>query len=81
MICDYPGFPEHTYRIRYKAPGSPALANRARELLILDWIEARLDPQRGDDHGTLSIMKPPCPEEDIPTVQLSIDQATIRRCT
>jgi len=26
MIYDYSGFPEHTYRIRYPAPGSPQTA-------------------------------------------------------
>src|SRR5579862_7315035 len=33
MIFDYYGFPEETYRLRFDAPGSPALAARVRELL------------------------------------------------
>ena len=73
MVYDYSGFPEHTYRIRYRAPGSPALAERIQALLGDGGIPARLDAERGYDHGTFSIMKPLYPEEDIPLVQLSID--------
>ncbi|HWH21709.1 MAG TPA: class III extradiol ring-cleavage dioxygenase [Allosphingosinicella sp.] len=73
MEYDYSGFPPHTYQIKYKAPGSPELAARVQELLADGGIEARLDPQRGFDHGTFSIMKPLYPGEDIPLVQLSID--------
>ena len=75
MVYDYSGFPEHTYHIRYKAPGSPGLAARVQELLRVGGIDARLDPDRGYDHGTFSIMKPLYPEEDIPLVQLSIDRS------
>ena len=32
MLYDYYGFPEHTYRIHYPAPGDPALAER-----LLGW--------------------------------------------
>jgi aromatic ring-opening dioxygenase catalytic subunit (LigB family) len=32
MMYDYGGFPEHTYHIRYPAPGSPALAARVKNL-------------------------------------------------
>jgi len=73
MEYDYSGFPPHTYQIKYKAPGSPDLAARVQELLVNGGIPARLDPQRGFDHGTFSIMKPLYPGEDIPLVQLSID--------
>jgi aromatic ring-opening dioxygenase catalytic subunit (LigB family) len=38
-------------------------------------IGARLDPERGFDHGVFSIMKPLYPGEDIPLVQLSIDRS------
>ena len=75
MIYDYSGFPEHTYHIRYKAPGSPELAARVQELLRGGGIDARLDPDRGYDHGTFTMMKPLYPEEDIPLVQLSIDRS------
>jgi aromatic ring-opening dioxygenase catalytic subunit (LigB family) len=74
MVYDYSGFPEHTYHIRYKAPGSPELARRVQALLGAGGVEARLDPTRGYDHGTFSIMQPLYPEESIPLVQLSIDR-------
>ena len=75
MVYDYGGFPEHTYSIRYKAPGSPELARRVQGLLQVGGVQARLDPERGYDHGTFSILKPLYPGEDIPVVQLSIDRS------
>jgi aromatic ring-opening dioxygenase catalytic subunit (LigB family) len=75
MEYDYSGFPPHTYQIKYKAPGSPELAARVQRLLIDGGIGARLDPERGFDHGVFSIMKPLYPGENIPLVQLSIDRS------
>lgn len=74
MLYDYYGFPDYTYRISYPAPGSPALAERVRDLLGEGHVSARLDPERGFDHGTFSLMQPLYPEADIPVVQLSIDR-------
>jgi aromatic ring-opening dioxygenase catalytic subunit (LigB family) len=74
MVYDYGGFPAHTYEIRYRAPGSPELAARVQQLLAEGGISSRLDPERGYDHGTFSMMKPLYPEEDLPVVQLSIDR-------
>jgi aromatic ring-opening dioxygenase catalytic subunit (LigB family) len=73
MVYDYHGFPDYLYHIEYGAPGSPALAGRVRDLLRDAGIEARLDPARGFDHGTFSILKPLYPEETMPVVQLSLD--------
>lgn len=73
MVYDFHGFPEYLYHITYKAPGSPELAKRVRQLLRASGIEAALDPTRGYDHGTFSVMKPLYPDEDIPVVQLSLD--------
>lgn len=73
MVYDFGGFPEHLYRIRYAAPGSPVLAQRVKTLLGTAGVEVRLDPARGFDHGTFSLMKPLYPDEDIPVVQLSLD--------
>lgn len=75
MVYDYSGFPPHTYQIRYRAPGSPALASRVQSLLQQGGIRARLDPQRGFDHGTFSMMQPLYPEETLPIVQLSVDRS------
>jgi aromatic ring-opening dioxygenase catalytic subunit (LigB family) len=73
MVYDYYGFPEHTYHIHYRAPGSPALAARVQNLLRAGGLSAVSDPDRGFDHGTFSIMKPLYPDEDLPIVQLSLD--------
>lgn len=73
MVYDYYGFPEELYRIQYSAPGSPELAQRVQDLLRAGDIDASLDPTRGFDHGTFSIMKPLYPDADVPIVQLSLD--------
>lgn len=73
MVYDYHGFPDELYRIKYNAPGSPELARRVQSLLAADDIDARLDPTRGFDHGTFSLLKPLYPEEAMPVVQLSLD--------
>ncbi len=72
MIYDYGGFPPHTYEIQYPAPGAPALAERVKALLDGAGHPARLDPERGFDHGTFSAMYPIYPAADVPIVQLSI---------
>ncbi|MFV0244614.1 MAG: DODA-type extradiol aromatic ring-opening family dioxygenase [Qingshengfaniella sp.] len=74
MIYDYYGFPDYLYQITYDAPGSPDLARRVQKALAEGGIAARLDPARGFDHGTYSLMKPLYPQADIPVVQLSMDQ-------
>lgn len=73
MVFDYYGFPDETYHIQYGAPGSPELARRVQRLLTANDIAARLDPTRGFDHGTFSLMKPLYPEAAMPIVQLSLD--------
>jgi aromatic ring-opening dioxygenase catalytic subunit (LigB family) len=72
LIYDYPGFPPHTYRIRYDAPGEPALANRIRVLLVAAGVPAAENPWRGIDHGVFIPMKVAFPAADIPIVQLSV---------
>ncbi|HEX8045066.1 class III extradiol ring-cleavage dioxygenase [Rhizobium sp.] len=73
MVYDYHGFPDYLYQIKYGAPGSPELAKRVQDLLQARGLKAGLDPARGFDHGTFSIMKPLYPDENIPVVQLSLD--------
>lgn len=72
MVYDYGGFPEHTYRIQYPAPGSPALAERVVELLTGADIPVGVDPNRGYDHGMFAPMAVAWPDADVPVVQLSI---------
>ncbi len=72
MVYDYYGFPEHTYRIQYPAPGSPALAERVHGLLGDAGFEVRRDPERGYDHGVFSPMVAIYPDASVPVVQLSM---------
>jgi aromatic ring-opening dioxygenase catalytic subunit (LigB family) len=72
LIYDYYGFPEETYRLRFDAPGSPALASRVRDLLGAAGLPADEDPERGWDHGVFVPLKLVVPEADIPVVQLSL---------
>jgi aromatic ring-opening dioxygenase catalytic subunit (LigB family) len=72
MIYDYGGFPAHTYQISYPAPGEPRLAQQVAGLLGGAGLEAALDPMRGFDHGTFSMLYPIYPQADMPVVQLSI---------
>lgn len=70
-IHDFAGFPQRLFEVRYPAPGSPSLARRAAELLGAHHV--RLDPRRGLDHGSWSVLSAFYPEADIPVVQLSLD--------
>ena len=72
MDYDYFGFPEHTYRLKYPAPGSPGLAARVQELLAGAGMESRADPQRGFDHGTFVPLSLMYPQADVPVVLLSL---------
>ncbi len=72
MVYDYSGFPAYTYDVQYPAPGSPELAARVRDLLRAGGHPTRLDPERGFDHGTFSMLQPMVPEADIPVVQLGL---------
>ena len=72
MLYDYSGFPAHTYQVQYKAPGSPAVAARVRELLKGAGIPSAEDATRGFDHGTFVPLALIYPDADIPVVMLSI---------
>src|SRR4051812_24490166 len=72
MVYDYSGFPEHTYHVKYSAPGSPELASRVRDLIEKAGMTAKLDPQQGFDHGTSTPMVVMYPEADVPLVQVSL---------
>jgi aromatic ring-opening dioxygenase catalytic subunit (LigB family) len=75
LIYDYYGFPEHTYRLTFDAPGAPMLARRVRELISAAGLPARDDPRRGYDHGVFVPLKLVTPEVDIPVVQLSLQRS------
>lgn len=70
-IHDFYGFPAELFAVRYEAPGSPELA--ARVASLCEGVRARLDPERGLDHGCWSVLVAMYPEADVPVVQLSLD--------
>ena len=72
MFYDYYGFPREAYSITYPAPGHPVLAERMAALLEKDGIPARIDTQRGFDHGLFIPLKLIYPRADIPSIQLSL---------
>ncbi|WP_426414683.1 DODA-type extradiol aromatic ring-opening family dioxygenase [Aestuariirhabdus sp. LZHN29] len=72
LIYDYYGFPKQAYSVQYPAPGNPALADRICSLLSAQGVEARLDDQRGFDHGVFVPLKIMYPDGDVPCVQLSL---------
>ncbi len=72
MLYDYSGFPEHTYRIEYAAPGAPQVARRVLELLAAAGLGAREDAARGFDHGVYAPLAVAYPEANVPVLQLSI---------
>lgn len=71
-IHDFGGFPKPLYEVQYRAPGSPPLAARVRELLRP--LDVQPDARWGLDHGTWSVLVHLYPEADVPVVQLSIDE-------
>ncbi len=72
MLYDYSGFPEHTYRVSYPAPGSPQLAERVQGLLQAAGIAASLDSERGFDHGAFVPLAVMYPSAQVPVLQLSL---------
>src|SRR5215475_3301729 len=65
MLYDYSGFPPHTYKLTYPAPGAPELAKRVRKLLADAGIESDEDTKRDYDHGVFIPMKVSFPDADI----------------
>jgi aromatic ring-opening dioxygenase catalytic subunit (LigB family) len=74
LLFDYYGFPEHTYRLTYPAPGAPELACRAHELLANSGFTPAHETRRGFDHGVFVPFMLIYPEADIPILQLSLQR-------
>lgn len=72
-IHDFYGFPEPLYRLRYDAPGDPALAIELADILRGSGRDVVLDAQRGLDHGAWIPLREMYPRADVPVVPLSID--------
>lgn len=72
LIFDYSGFPEHTYRLTWPAPGEPELAKHVVDLLHSAKLPAGLSATRGFDHGVFVPLKVTFPGAEIPVVTLSL---------
>ena len=72
MVYDYYGFPEHTYHLKYPAPGEPGVAARVKGLLQRAGIDCREDGNQGFDHGTFVPLGLMYPNADMPIVLLSL---------
>ena len=70
-IHDFGGFPQALFDIQYPAPGSPALADRVKELLNVPVVLE--ENEWGIDHGAWSVLRYMYPNADVPIVQLSLD--------
>lgn len=72
LLFDYYNFPPHTYSLKWDAPGAPAVADRAAQLLREAGFPVAEEHERGWDHGIFIPLKVARPQADIPVVQLSL---------
>ncbi|WP_351233694.1 class III extradiol ring-cleavage dioxygenase [Streptomyces sp. NPDC002133] len=72
LVYDFWGFPEHYYRVRYEAPGAPALAESVRKLLRGAGTPVQDIPDRGLDHGAYVPLVEMFPGADVPVLQVSM---------
>ena len=69
-IHDFGGFPPALYALSYPAPGAPALAQAAADLIRSYPAELRSD--WGLDHGAWTVLRHMYPAADIPVWQVSL---------
>jgi 4,5-DOPA dioxygenase extradiol len=72
-IYDFGGFPDELYKVRYEAPGQPAIAHDVAT--NVKSVKIHEDHEMGLDHGAWSILHHMWPKADVPVFQLSIDYA------
>jgi 4,5-DOPA dioxygenase extradiol len=69
-VHDFSGFPDALYRLRWDAPGAPALADRVAGLLRAAGQPVQVLAQGGLDHGIWSPLRFAWPAADIPVLPL-----------
>ena len=72
MLYDYYGFPEHTYKLSYPAPGDPELGTQVKRLIEAAGLPVATDGERGFDHGVFVPFLIVDPKAEIPVVMLSL---------
>ena len=70
-VYDFSGFPEALYRLRYDAPGAPALARHVASLLAGAGLPAHVVDEGGLDHGIWTPLRSMYPEADVPVLPLA----------
>lgn len=70
-VHDFGGFPDALYRLRYDAPGAPALAPRVQALLGGAGIRAHAVDDGGLDHGIWVPLRFMYPDADVPVLPLA----------
>lgn len=71
-IHDFYGFPQELYDIRYQVNGSREIAQEICDMLQEHNINAKIDKERGLDHGAWMPLCLAVPNCNIPVLQLSI---------
>ena len=72
LIYDFVGLPDWLYEIAYPCPGDRAVAQMVAVMLERAGVNARLDPDRGLDHGVWVPLSLAFPAATVPVVQLSL---------
>lgn len=72
MYCDYYGFPDFTYQLKWNVPGQPQLAEKVEALLSNAGFKIKREYKRGFDHGIFVPLMIAFPEAKIPVIQLSL---------
>ena len=72
LIYDFMGFPSWVYQLTYACPGDRSVAQAVAILLERQGIAARLDPDRGLDHGVWVPLSLAVPDATTPVVQVSL---------
>ncbi|MEI6667021.1 MAG: class III extradiol ring-cleavage dioxygenase [Acidobacteriota bacterium] len=72
LIYDFSGFPSWLYNYAYQVPGDRSLAQTVAFRLQQAGVEARLDPERGFDHGVWVPLSVAFPALKVPVVQVSL---------
>lgn len=71
-IYDFRGFDPRLTTMTYDAPGAPAIARQAAELLSANGLAVREDAKRGWDHGVWTPLMLMAPHASVPVAQVSI---------
>ena len=72
LVYDFMGFPGWVYELKYPCPGDRSVAQAVAILLEREGIDARLDPDRGLDHGVWVPLSLAVPDAATPVVQVSL---------